>query len=1163
MSQILVVDDDSDVARTLVELLAFHGYPALTAGSGEEALEKLASDPFDLVLLDARLPGISGFETCAQIRERHGPSLPVMILTAFGDATAIRKGHEAGADDFLGKPVDTPALMLKVKACLRFKAVHDETLRNREEAQARVRSLAMLHEIGRDWSLIAEPEDFNRMVTERLAHLIGAPVCLIALYDPSTKTMAAALPVYGMSDDRARKMRYVVKPEYRGMWNFRPGRPYLSNRARSDPRLIQEIVALADAESVVLVPMISEGQVLGLLVAVNKPGGFTDGDVQILSIFAGPAATFLRSRQIFNEQKRYAARLERLWDLMGAMAATAGRTRLLELTVSRIQKDLGYTRVEFHAVEGSQMKLEMEAGSERPPGTAVDPDFLSWASRGTTPLQSKPGADFAELGVPVRAGEKVLGVLAVVRSSVGGLREDETNLLSAVAGQLAVALQKAASAAETERLARQMATLYDVGLETAALRDLRLLFQKAAEESGRLIRADHTSVLRLDEDGALKIFAAWARDPAMGPYSHPAFRIGEGVAGRVARDWLPAMVNDTQLHSDFVPRGNPVARILCVPLTHYDREREAMALFGVLNATRRPGAGPFTSDDLDYITRFASQLSIAVANSMAFGAERERSEQLALVNTLIREIAGSLSKDRVLKTAVRRIHEAFRYPLVMIGVQEMDSGIARVTAVAGANIPSEVWGSFPISAGIAGRALREKRTILVHDVSRDPDYIAVSPTTRSEVAVPILWGDEVFGVLNVESDKVRAFGRGEVITLETLADGIGIILRNAELYHALERTNAKLVELDRTKSEVVNIVAHDFRAPLAGVLGYAELLEWKPDAPREDRVEHARAIIHAATHMASLVDKTLKTTRLETGHFPFEFGVVDLGEAIRTVLRRFPSTPQHPVSLEIPADPLPCWADRDRIAEVLENLLSNAVRYSPEGGPIRVEVSAEGETVVARFVDRGIGIAPEDLKNLFRPFSRLRNQRTVSIEGSGLGLYICERIVRAHGGRVWVDSKPGEGSVFSFSLPLFGPQAQDQRPLILVAAGDERTRRDVRRVAEEMGYGIHEVSDGVEAVEAAFRLRPSAVILDPVLPRLRAEEVAERLGDNPATASIPLFALATEGGFGRADLFCASLQKPLDRIVLAEALASLSPPRAEGSPSDALLGRAVRDPIAE
>ena len=1151
MSRILVVDDEPLIAKTLVDLLALHRFPAaVTAASGEEALEVLAREACDLVILDVRLPGISGFETCARIREAHGPSLPIIMLTAVGDPAAVRQGHEVGADDFLTKPVDTPSLVLKVRAFLRFKGAHDEVVRAREEAQAHARDLALLHEIGRDWSLIAEPEEFNRMVTQRLAGLIGAPVCLFALYDPATRVMSASLPAHGLPDEVARKIRYEVKPEYRTLWNFRSGRPYVSNRPQSDPRLVQDVVRLTKMQSVVLVPMLSEGHVLGLLVAANKRGGFTSNDVRLLSIFAGPAASFLWSRRIFDRQRRHAAVAQRLSDLAGDMAGTIGRAALLNLVVHRIQKDLGYERVGFWSPGPSgELVRELEAGAERPADFPADLAHLKWALQGGAPLQRSHGGSLAELAVPVRAGDRALGVLVLLRATAAPFADEDVNILATLAGQLAVAIQKSESVAQTELMARQMATLYDLGLETSALRDLQQLFAKATEEAGRLIRADHTSVLRAfesedpDPGGVLRIFAAWARDPVKETYSQPVFKVGEGIAGRVARDRVPVMINDAEQQTDFVPRGNPVSRLLCVPLTYYDQETDAPVLFGVLNATRRPGAPRFTDDDLEYLTRFAGQLSIAVANSMAFGAERERGEQLALVNALVREIAGNLSRDRILDTAVRRIQEAFHYHVVMIGVPDYDAGLHRVAAAAAQTLPAERWGSFPIHAGVAGRAVREKRTVLVPDVTQDPDYIPLVAATRSEVAIPILSGDEVVAILNVESDVRRGFNRSQVMTLETLADGIGIILRNAELYQAVERTNARLVELDRMKSELVNIVAHDFRAPLAGVLGHAELLEWKPDAPLEDRLQQARSIIQAATHMASMVDKTLKTTRLEMGHFPFEFGVVDLAAVVREVVGRMPVDDRYPIAVDLPEDPVPCWADRERLAEVIENLVSNATKYSPDGGPVRVEVARDPDAATVRVVDRGIGIAPAAQEKLFRPFSRIRDQKTASIQGSGLGLYICERIVRAHGGRLGVESRAGEGSTFAFSIPLFGVMAQTRAPLVLVAAGDERTRREVRRVVEEQGFGIHEVSDGVDAVEAAVRLVPAAVILDRVLPRLGAEEVAVRLKDNAATTSIPLFALADSAELGsRSALFDAYVPKPLDVAVLAAALSGVHQP---------------------
>jgi len=1142
--RILVVDDDPTIAKTLVDLLALHSYQATTADNGEKALDTLHRESFDLVILDLRLPGISGFETCARIREEFGPSLPVIMLTALGDTRSLRQGYESGADDFLQKPVDSPALILKVRAFLRLKALHDETVRHREEAQARVRDLALLHEIGRDWSLIAEPEEFNRMVTQRLAGLIGAPICFLALYNAPDRTMAAALPVCGLPDEVARRMRYVVKPEFAGLWNFRSGRPYVSNRAASDPRLIQEMVRLGGIESIVLVPMMTGGAFLGLLGAGNKPGGFSEADVQLLTIFAGPAGSFLHSRQIFERQKRHAARLERLTSLVGEMSATEGRGPLLDLASSRIRSDFGYDRVAFYRASEGDLRLEVEtrgvAGGQV--GVPANRELLNWALRGAKPLQAQDAAGVSELAVPVRAGGKVLGVLGMLKPGAEPFSEEEVNLLSTLAGQLAATLQKSEGIAETERLAAQMATLYDVGLETAALQDLRLLFVRGTQEAGRLIKADHTSVLRYDEDqNALRVFAAWARDPTTETYASPAFRLGEGVAGRVAQDRVPALINEPELSSDFVTRGNPVSRLLCVPLSYYDRDRPDPVLFGTLNATRGPGAPRFTPDDLEYLTRFANQLSIAVANSMAFASERERSEQLALVNTLLREIAGNLSKERILATACRRIHEAFRYPLVTIEEPDLEGRTRRVVAAAGTQSGPETSKVQEIYSGIVGRAFRDAQTVLVLDVAEDPDSIPAAAQTLSEMAIPILAGGEAVAVLNVESDSRRGFDRARVITLETLADGIGIILRNAELFQALETTNAKLVDLDRMKSELVNIVAHDFRAPLAGILGHAELLEWRPEAPPEERLEQARAIINAATHMASLVDKTLKTTRLETGHFPFEFGLVDLASTIRKALSRFPEDPAHALHLELPDDPLPCWADRDRLGEVMENLIMNAVKYSPDGGPVRVTAQRQGETVIVTVADKGLGIEDKDANRLFRPFSRVRNKRTAGIEGSGLGLYICERIVRAHGGRLWVESRPGQGSAFSFSLPLYGMAAQTQAPIIVVAASDERTRRAVRRVADETGFASHEVADGVEAIEAALRLVPAAVVLDKVLPRVAAEDVATRLRESPTTEGVALIALAEREDLGPvAHLFADFVPKPIDPLRLAAALEAVA-----------------------
>lgn len=1129
MAHVLVVDDDHDVLAFLERLLALHGLECTGVTSGEAALARIDAAPPDLVLLDVRLPGIDGIETCRRIRARHGLALPVVLMTAVADADSLSRGYEAGADEFLDKPLDPRALVLKLRAFLRLRELFERSERASREAQARARSLAQLHEISRDWSLIARPEEFVGMVCERLATLIGAPICLLALYDAETRTLAAAHPAHGLAPEVVRQMRLQLRPEHRGLWNLRAGRAHVTPDAQRDPRLAPELAQVAGIEQALLVPMLAEGRVLGVIAACNKPDGFDDDDAQVVSIFAGPAATFLRNRQIFEQQRRQATRQEVTARLMGAMAATHGRGALVETVVGGLRRGHGYARVAFHALRGDELAIELEAGSAAGGG---DAEWLRWAVHGQRPLRT-PQASRHAVALPVRAGTRALGVLEVGKEQT--FEELEIDLLGALADQLAVGLEKAAGLAEAERLARQMATLYELGLETAALRDLRSLFERATEEAGRLIGADHASVFRLDE-GELRLFAGWARDRAGETYGDPRFALGEGVVGRVARDSVPALVNDPGADPSFVTRGNPVARLLCVPITYYDPEARRSTTFGVLNATRRPGARPFTPEDLDGLMRFAGQLQVAAANAFAFAAERRRSEQLGLVNRVLREIASSLSPERVLETAVQRIQEAFRFPAVLAIVPDALSGLNRV-ACASCDPPRPGgFPHYPTAAGLTARVLRERRTVHVPDVTRDPDYLALVPGTRSELLVPVLSGDEVVAVLDVESDRPHAFDHGVVLMMETLADGIAITLRNAELFRALEESHERLIELDRTKSEVVNIVAHDVRSPLFGILGRAELL-LAAGGTAEEASEHATAIAAAARHMAALVDKTLATTRLESGHFPFEFGVLDLGAALHAVAARWSRDPQHPLVVELAEEPLPVWGDRERLVEVAENLLSNAVKYSPRGGEIVVRAARADGRATVEVADRGIGIPAADLARLFRPFSRLRRPETAAIEGSGLGLYICDRILRAHGARLALEEREGGGTRVHFSLPLFTGVASVRRPVLLVAAADAATLRDVRGVAQARGYEVHEATDGVEALEAVRRLVPDVAVLDHLLPRLQGEEVAERLAEHEVTRHVPLVALAEPTVLGRRGaLFRASVPRPVDREALARAL---------------------------
>jgi signal transduction histidine kinase len=243
-----------------------------------------------------------------------------------------------------------------------------------------------------------------------------------------------------------------------------------------------------------------------------------------------------------------------------------------------------------------------------------------------------------------------------------------------------------------------------------------------------------------------------------------------------------------------------------------------------------------------------------------------------------------------------------------------------------------------------------------------------------------------------------------------------VAVENMRLHDELKRANTQLQEFDRLKSEFVGIVAHDFRKPLMAIRGFAELVLEEPDLPIETRQEFMRTVITETDQLAELANDTLLITQIETGQFAFNWSEIDLGPFILDAVPLGLS--DHSVLMDIPAGFPKIVADVMRLRQVITNLTTNAVKYSPAGGSITVRCRERGtEHIVLEVVDHGLGIPPEQVGKLFQKFERIRTKEHMAIAGSGLGLYICRLIVEGHGGQVWVESELGKGSTFGLSLP--------------------------------------------------------------------------------------------------------------------------------------------------
>jgi PAS domain S-box-containing protein len=226
-------------------------------------------------------------------------------------------------------------------------------------------------------------------------------------------------------------------------------------------------------------------------------------------------------------------------------------------------------------------------------------------------------------------------------------------------------------------------------------------------------------------------------------------------------------------------------------------------------------------------------------------------------------------------------------------------------------------------------------------------------------------------------------------------------------------------EEEEQRSTFISVISHELQTPIAIIKGYASTLA-RPDATFEPASAHTRlvAIEEEADRLNRLVGNLLYASRIEAGGLQMEVVPLDLANLIESVVRRLQAkAPDVTVRLDIPDNLPTVMADRDRIEEVLQNLLDNAIKYSPRERVVWLACRATGDEVVVSITDQGMGISLRDQEQIFQRFRRGRDSSTYSLPGAGLGLYICRAIVEAHGGHIWVESTLHQGSRFSFSLP--------------------------------------------------------------------------------------------------------------------------------------------------
>ncbi len=468
-----------------------------------------------------------------------------------------------------------------------------------------------------------------------------------------------------------------------------------------------------------------------------------------------------------------------------------------------------------------------------------------------------------------------------------------------------------------------------------------------------------------------------------------------------------------------------------------------------------------------------------------------------------------------------------------------------------------------LSESYAGTAAREQRLVHIPNLANDPknflpaDFL-IGEGLVSYYGMPLIVKGTVVGVMEVFHRSFLERDQDWLDFFSSLAGQAAIAIDNARLFDHLQRsnielehrvtertaelnrTNAELERANRAKDEFLANMSHELRTPLNSILGLSEsLLEQRRD-PLSDHQKNSLQIIESSgRHLLELINDVLDLSKIEAGMLDYYPQVVDVDALCRSSLAfvKEQATRKFINITYVKEDTMSeIYADPRRLKQILVNLLTNAVKFTPAHGQVTLQVKADVEQDLVQFsvIDTGIGIAPEDLGRLFTPFVQVDSNLNRQFEGTGLGLALVQKLTDLHGGSVQVESEVGAGSRFTINLPwgrkrvaeyevtevsdkhLAGENgekssvtsaASSNRGTILLAEDNRANILTIGEYLESYGYRIVIAHDGLEAIEKAEEMNPDIILMDIQMPIMDGLEAIRRLRENPRFRSTPTIAL--------------------------------------------------------
>ena len=405
----------------------------------------------------------------------------------------------------------------------------------------------------------------------------------------------------------------------------------------------------------------------------------------------------------------------------------------------------------------------------------------------------------------------------------------------------------------------------------------------------------------------------------------------------------------------------------------------------------------------------------------------ERTRDLRVASDVAREITTVLDLEQLLPELVEQTKNGFDLYFVSVYLfvpQTEQLVITAGTGEAGRLMKAEGRAlSLDATPSLVAKAGRERQSVVINNVVQSTAYLR-NPhllETQSEAALPMVVGDELIGVLGLQSQHMNRFGGEDVAIFSTLAEQIAIAVKNAQLYARQVHAAAELRKADQIKTRFLASMSHELRTPLNAILNFNEMIAMGIVGPvNEEQKEMLHHSLESAKHLLHLINDILDISKIQADRLTlFLEDDVNIYQEINKVVGMVQSLLQEkPVQLVQDVDEdLPLISgDRRRLRQILLNLLTNALKFTRQG-TVTLGVKKQKDHILLVVTDTGPGIPPEMRDLIFEPFIQA-GEGMKHVEGTGLGLPITKSLVEAHGGRIWLESEVGEGSAFYVALPL-------------------------------------------------------------------------------------------------------------------------------------------------